>query len=183
MRALALVEPGGDHRATDCAVVSHDRPADSCAGHESIEIAIRPCGETRETQAGHTFSEARRKVSGQLHDDIIDALPDDFVRRMRNWARTVDGVSVSTSQLQDRVDHTRPDQPIPTLIGEAQDTHKRVQRLPRLQQEVVAVFWTHLARELRWMARATPILREARLGSYSFRQELESGHAALQAIR
>lgn len=120
-----------------------------------------------------------RSVSGQIHDDILDRLPHDFVRRMMNWARTVDGTSVANSKLEERVDHSRPDHPIPKLIGEADDTHRAVRKLERLHQEVVGVFWTHLAREMSWMARATPYLRAEKMGPYSFRRALEAAHERL----
>lgn len=116
---------------------------------------------------------------GLLHDDILNALPHDFVRRMRNWARTVDGTAVSTSTLSERVDHTRTERPIPVLLGEADDTHRAVLKLPPLQQEATTVFWTHQARELKWMARATPQLRAAGLGPTSFRETLSAAHEKL----
>lgn len=176
MRTLAVAIPRGHHRATDCAVIENDRPAVQ-TGNSGNEP--RPLLPASQTPAHSPVPQARATVS-QIHDDILDKLPDDFVRRMRNWARTVDGTSVATSKLQERVDHTRQEHPIPTMHGEADDTHRAVLKLDRLHQEVLAVFWTHLARDLRWMARATPILRDAKLGPYSFRQTLEQAHERLQ---
>jgi len=118
-------------------------------------------------------------MTDRLHDDILNSLPEDFVRRMQNWARTVDGTPVSVSKLEERVDHSRREQPLPLLIGEADDTHRAVQALPQRYQEVVGVFWTHLARDMRWMSTSTPRCRLWKLGPASFREWLQNGHERL----
>lgn len=117
------------------------------------------------------------------HDEkapIYDALPEDFIRRMRNWARSCDGGPVGTSRFEERIDHTRHDQPIPMLLGEADDTHAAVLKLLPWYQEVVTVFWRYEARPLRWMAGATEILRAWKLGPVSFAEKLTIAHARLQ---
>lgn len=121
-------------------------------------------------------------TTDQLHDDILSALPYEFVRRMRNWSRTVDGTPVSTSKLDDRVDHTRAENSMPLLLGEANDTHRAVQRLTQPYQDAVTVFWTYQAHTLSWMATATPILRAARLGPASFRSYLDGAHDMLERL-
>lgn len=120
-------------------------------------------------------------MTGKLHDDIIEALPHDFVRRMRNWSRTMDGTPISMSSVEPRVDYTRTEQPLPLLIGEADDTHKAVLRLPHRAQECIAVFWTHEARSIDWMLVATPRLRMWALGPARFLEHLDTGHALLMA--
>lgn len=118
-------------------------------------------------------------MSEKLHDDIIKALPPDFVRRMMNWSRTVDGTPVSTSKLEERVDHTRQEQGLPILMGEADDTHRAIRALPQRYQEVVGVFWTRLAQDMRWMSQSTPRLRLWKLGPASFRDWLDRAHERL----
>lgn len=136
-------------------------------------ITIAP----RETSrpAGH----ARHEVSDP-HDEIIERLPDDFVRRMRNWARSLDGSSVGTSSaLWGMVGGGSYEARIPVMMGEADDTDKAVRKLAMIYRQALEVFWLYHARPLSWMARATPMLREQRLGPYSFRQMLETAHLAL----
>lgn len=120
-------------------------------------------------------------VTEKLHDDILATLPPDFTRRMQNWSRTIDGTPVSVSTLEERVDHSRGEQPLPLLLGEADDTHKAVRALPQRYQEIVTIFWTHLARDLRWMAGSTPRTRLWKLGPASFREWLDNGHERLLA--
>jgi hypothetical protein len=128
----------------------------------------------------NTTSLRQHESPVKLHDEIIDHLPADFVRRMRNWSRTIDGTPISVAWLKERVDHSRGEQPLPTLLGEANDTHKAVQALPQRYQEVVTVFWTHLSRDMKWMSKATPRLRLWALGPESFREWLENAHDRLQ---
>lgn len=123
-------------------------------------------------------------MTAKLHDDIYAALPEDFIRRMQNWARSLDGGSVRTTIFRDRVDtfHWRPEVPLPTLLGEATDTHKAVQALPQRYQEVVTVFWSRPTQTLAWMATSTPRCRLWKLGPASFEEWLSIGHERLRAM-
>lgn len=114
------------------------------------------------------------------HAAIFAELPEDFIRRMSNWARDRDGGRIAVAYLGERVDGWRPEVPIPTMEGEAADTQRAVLRLPQRHQEVVACFWMHQAQTLSWMATATPRLRLWKLGPASFREWLRIGHVRLQ---
>lgn len=118
-------------------------------------------------------------MTSKLHDDILSALPFDFTRRMANWARSLDGAPVSGSTLEERVDHTRTEHPIPLLLGEATDTHAAILRLPQRYQEIITTFWMFQSKPLSWMATATPRLRLWKYGPASFREKLEIGHEML----
>lgn len=62
MRALALVEPGGDHRATDCAVVAHDRLAGESSSDTPDARPLLPPGQTPAHPASAPHGAARREV-------------------------------------------------------------------------------------------------------------------------
>lgn len=119
--------------------------------------------------------------ANEPHAEILAALPHDFVRRMNNWARSFEGGRVSTSSIEERVDHWRHEHPIPVLMGEADDTHRAVQALTQPYQDIVTVFWTHRARTLAWMSTSTEYIRAWRLGKASFEEWLKVGHGLLQA--
>lgn len=119
-------------------------------------------------------------MTRKLHDEIFDTLPEDFIRRMRNWARDRDGGRIATAYLGEIVDGWRPEIPIPTMEGEAADTQRAVLTLPQRYQEVITVFWMYQAHNLTWMACATPRLRVWKLGPASFRGWLDRGHERLQ---
>lgn len=117
------------------------------------------------------------------HERIYAELPEDFIRRMRNWVRGRDGASVGTSSMSERVDnHTHHEQPIPTMFGEATDTEVAIRKLPQRYQEVVSVFWLYESRDIAWMAKATPRLRLWKLGPASFREWLSIGHERLRTL-
>lgn len=129
------------------------------------------------TTVSHETHHAR---SMKLHEEIFKALPDDFVRRMWNWVRSRDGGSVATSRFDERVDNTRDEHPIPTLLGEADDTHRAILTLPQRYQEVITIFWTRNHMTLAGMACSTPRTRLWKIGKASFRMWLDTGHGRLQ---
>lgn len=167
---------GADHRSSG--IAANDRMDAPAAGPLLPDVApVR--GDARgETRTRASDSQRMRK----LHDEIFEALPDDFVRRMLNWVRSFDGDSVATSRFDERVDNTREEHPIPTLLGEAVDTDRAIRELPQRYQEVIACFWMYTTRPLEWMATATPRLRVWKLGKASFREWLEIGHERLQLL-
>jgi hypothetical protein len=114
------------------------------------------------------------------HVATLAALPPDFIRKMRNWARSRDGGPVSISSMEERVDHTRHEIAIPVLLGEYEDTDRVLRKLPQRYQEVIAVFWMHEGKPMRWMATSTPRLRVWKLGPTSFAQWLDKAHARMQ---
>jgi len=121
----------------------------------------------------------------KLHDEILERLPEDFVRRMRNWSASIGGCAVSTaSSTWDMAGGSSGgwyQAPIPVLVGEAVDTQTAIYKLGPLQQDVIAIFWLYHARTIAWMARATPVVREQKLGPTSFCQHLNAAHDRLQS--
>lgn len=118
----------------------------------------------------------------ELHDEILQRLSHDFVRRMRNWSASTGGAFVTTSSAawDCAVRGGYAVARMPVLLGEASDTQAALWKLAAVQQEVVTIFWLYEGRTLAWMARATPVVRAQRLGPYSFRQYLDLAHARLQ---
>ncbi len=116
-----------------------------------------------------------------LHADIFAQLPDDFVRRMANWAASLGGGKITTSNaIYDSIGDGKYESRIPTLMGEARDTDRCVRVLRPGLQEVVAIFWRHTYQPLSWMATATPSVRMWKLGPASFRQWLDEAHMHLR---
>jgi hypothetical protein len=116
-----------------------------------------------------------------LHDDIFAQLPEDFVRRMRNWSASLGGGSVTTSSmLWNNIGSGSFESRIPVLMGEADDTDAAVRHLPQRHQEVVTVFWRYNTHDLEWMSRSTPRLRLWKIYPATFRAWLDKGHAELQ---
>jgi hypothetical protein len=116
-----------------------------------------------------------------LHADIFEKLPEDFVGRMTNWAASLGGGKVTTSNaLYDNIGDGKYETRIPTLMGEAKDTDRAVRALRPGLQEVVTIFWRHTYAPIGWMATATPSVRMWKLGTASFRQWLDEAHMQLQ---
>lgn len=154
-----------------------DQPS---AGATVLAIKVRPIHPARETRAD-SQAHAGEGVTEQLHGEILRKLPEDFIRRMRNWARSIDGSSVGTcSKLWDSIGDGRFESRLPILMGEAEDTERALRAIPQRYQEAVAVFWSYESRTIAWMAKATPRLRLWKLGPTSFTEWLERGHDMLQ---
>jgi hypothetical protein len=91
---------------------------------------------------------------------IYAALPEDFIRRMRNWARVVTGQMKGiafTSAYEGIAAGTMHDQPIPVLEGEADDTDRALNTLPPREKWAVSEFWSREGRSLRQHARGRAI--------------------------
>jgi hypothetical protein len=84
---------------------------------------------------------------------IYDAMPEDFIRRMRNWARAVSGQidSLRSSWAIDPalINHGLEGAPIPILEGEAMDTDVALRTLPERYRWAVEEFWSREGRSLR----------------------------------
>ena len=88
--------------------------------------------------------------------DGRELLPQDFTRRMVNWARWKDGggvhVAISSIYEGDRRNEHR-EASIPLLIGEAKDTDEAIEALPARYQYPVRQVWLYLGRPSAWHAR------------------------------
>lgn len=95
-----------------------------------------------------------------MSDRIYRAVPLDFIRRMRNWARAVTGQLAATrSNWKIEPGELQPwiEAPIPILEGEAQDTDEVLRLLPERYRWAVEEFWSREGRSLREHARGRQI--------------------------
>lgn len=87
---------------------------------------------------------------------VICDLPSDYVRRMRNWAKSIAEMGIMMiSSIYDGEFSGRGETRMPTIIGEAHDTHLA---LAVLQDDVrllkaVQLFWPNEGKGMRWMGR------------------------------
>jgi hypothetical protein len=87
-------------------------------------------------------------------ESIIKDLAEDYIRRMRNWSRADSGEGIyASSSIYDPAGHIRGETVIPTLIGEASDTHLALQAVPARERNAVMLFWQYEGRALEWMGR------------------------------
>lgn len=100
-----------------------------------------------------------------MSEKIYQALTEDFIRRMRNWALYDAGYgqgappSISGSLIYDlgvNVDRYRADAMI-VLLGEAEDTKAAIGALRERYRDTVKQFWRYEKRSLRWHARKRQI--------------------------
>jgi len=96
-----------------------------------------------------------------MSEKIYKALSEDFIRRMRNWARAVTGqltVLRSSWTIDPRVQNPGLEgMPLPILEGEAMDTDQALRRLPHRYRWAVEEFWSREGRSLREHARGRKI--------------------------
>lgn len=86
--------------------------------------------------------------------EIMGALPEDFMRRMRNWARAKCGDSMGFAQVNwDAAGSGRGETRSPILSGEAEDTDRALQTLPARYRRAVELFWAWETQELAVLAR------------------------------
>ena len=117
-------------------------------------------------------------MSSAAHKEIMAAIPDDFARRMRNWARNICGSSLGYAQA--RLDEVHVsgfrEAGMPTLSGEASDTADALATLEARYRRAVELFWVWEDAELSTLAR--------RCGGIEYRtyaKRVMDGHALLQS--
>lgn len=109
-------------------------------------------------------------------ESIIKGLPEDYVRRMRNWSRADSGEGLyASSSIYDPAGHIRGETVMPTLIGEASDTHLALQAVPARERQAVMLFWQYEGRALDWIGRRLHIHYE------TVERRVIKGHAQHQA--
>ena len=86
---------------------------------------------------------------------IIEALPEHFMRLMRNWVRAKSGgVGFAVSGAYSGIAPDSYDGPsIPILMGEAADVDRALERVPLRERAAVMVFWQFEGRSLPWFGR------------------------------
>lgn len=93
-----------------------------------------------------------------MSERIYQAITEDFMRRMRNWAKAgagllhTGGPISSIYDLGVRVDRYVSTEP-PILTGEADDTDTALHSVPIRYRQAVQQFWRYEERPLRWHAR------------------------------
>ena len=117
-----------------------------------------------------------------MSERIYQAITEDFIRRMRNWAKAGAGLlrsgggpisSIYAGGVRiDRYVSTEP----PLLNGEADDTDAALLVVPIRYRQAVQQFWRYEGQSLRWQA------RRLRLGMkhHTFEDWVIRGHKLLQ---
>lgn len=89
-------------------------------------------------------------------ESIIKDLPEDFVRKMRNWARGNCGaVSYAMTTAYDGMGPSSgyAEASIPVLGGEAADVDQALAAVPNRYRQAVMLFWQYEGRPLTWLGR------------------------------
>jgi hypothetical protein len=88
-------------------------------------------------------------------ESIIQQLPEDFVRLMRNWARSnASGGDYAMSGIYDDMLASRyAESRIPIINGEAADVDRALRQVHNRERQAVIVFWSYEGRSLSWLAR------------------------------
>lgn len=116
-------------------------------------------------------------------ESIIMNLPEDYVRRMRNWARAPGEASYAMTSAYEGLTASSgyAEAPMPVLIGESQDTDRALQEVPNKYRQAVRKFWMYEGRSLHWLACQ---LRSPPLDYRTVESWLDIGHQAhMAAIR
>ena len=118
-----------------------------------------------------------------MSEGIYAAVSEDFIRRMRNWAKAGAGLlrggggqvsSIYRGGVRiDRYVNTEP----PLLRGEADDTDAALLAVPIRYRQAVRQFWQYEGQPLRWQARH---LRPG-LKHHTFEIWVIQGHELLRA--
>lgn len=115
-----------------------------------------------------------------MSDRVYRAVPQDFIRRMRNWARAVTGqltaIRSGWSVEPGIINPGLEGSPLPILEGEAQDTDQALRTLPERYRWAVEEFWSREGRSLREHARG----REG-LSYHTFEAWVLKGHELMIA--
>lgn len=116
-------------------------------------------------------------------ESIIRNLPEDYVRRMRNWARAPGAASYAMTSAYDGLASSSAysESPMPVMIGESQDTDRALQEVPNKYRQAVRKFWMYEGRSLHWLACQ---LQSPPLDYRTIERWLELGHKQhMAAIR
>lgn len=106
------------------------------------------------------------------------AMDDDFVRRMRNWARSALGNGFGTVKAMDYgAVHTGGyrEASMPVLTGEADDTERALAAVPIRYRQAVIMFWQYEGRS--WVLHG----QNRGVTDKTFKAWVRLGHALLRA--
>ena len=116
-----------------------------------------------------------------MSERIYAELTEDFIRRMRNWARWVDEsddkigpASVRAGGLEPVIDRYRESRE-PLMWGEGEDTNRALKALPARYEQVIRQFWLYEGRAMRWHGRHRGI------DYHTFEGWVIKGHELLKA--
>lgn len=115
-----------------------------------------------------------------MSERIYAAVPEHFIRRMRNWAYASadDAQDYTVSRIYSLGSGVRyPESRVPLLIGEAEDTSRALSLLPIRYRQAVSLFWQYEDRPLSWFAMRSGTGVDGRI----FEQRVIDGHQLLQA--
>lgn len=86
---------------------------------------------------------------------IVEVLPEHFMRLMRNWVRAKSGgMGFAISGAYSGIAPDTFDGPsMPILLGEAADVDRALERVPLRERAAVMVFWQFEGRSLPWFGR------------------------------
>lgn len=111
---------------------------------------------------------------------ILDVLPGDFVRRMRNWAKSNAGMGSLGYGQQPMWRATpsggRGELPINILSGEASDTDAAIAKLPARYGQAVKLFWQYEGQPLTALAKRCGVGVDYR----TFEKRVMDGHDQLR---
>jgi hypothetical protein len=110
--------------------------------------------------------------------EIMAALPDDFVRRMRNWARHAAGSSLGYAQVKYDGEPSGGyrEAPMPIMSGEADDTGAALQTLPIRYRRAVELWWAWEDTEVSVLAR-----RCGGIDPKTYARRVMDGHGLLRS--
>jgi hypothetical protein len=112
---------------------------------------------------------------------IYGAISESFIRRMRNWALTTAGVVPMSYAMSScygiSSGDTYGDSREPILLGEAEDVHAALIKLPLRYRLAVMSFWRYEGRPLSWFA---PRCGEG-VDWRTFERRVMQGHELLKA--
>lgn len=114
-------------------------------------------------------------------ESIVRDLPEDFVRKMINWARVVPGSGYAQSSVYDggKTSSGYAESIIPVLVGEAADVSEALKQLPTKEGAAVKNFWELQGLSMRKLAKKLDVHRNdvealIRRGHAMLRLELNS---------
>lgn len=114
-----------------------------------------------------------------MRNAVLDALTEEFVDRMREWAMKSSGLSTLSSSwpsdgpLNDAAAHNPTK--TPRMLGRAHDTEMGISSLPKPCELAVRQFWLFEGQSLRWHAEKRGISR------YKFESLVTKAHELLKA--
>lgn len=106
---------------------------------------------------------------------IISALPEEFVRQMRDWVRSRCGNGFAMTSAYDGLGPSSgyAETMIPILYGAVGDIDTAMADIPLREREAVRLFWEREGNSLRWLGRRLNVNHE------TVEQRVRQGHAML----